>query len=252
MGFFKRSDVKVGDEGGKKSAKDRALEQDAAQNVGIVSGVLSSPRDSEEETLFGNVVERRFGPGAAAASESSPPPLEIDDETDSGARASGAFESPTLEVDAMGLIGRSTRITGQIEADEDLEIQGRVEGRIHLATHQVTVGRDGVVQADVEAHTVIVIGRVTGNVLAEEVVEVKSGGFIGGDVTAPRVIMADGAIVVGGLDMSAAISDADTDTGAKTDSLPDARVAGPAKQPERPTLKSVEGREAESADLHSA
>ena len=154
----------------------------------------------------------------------------------------------------MGLIGRSTRITGQIEADEDLEIQGRVEGRIHLATHQVTVGRDGVVQADVEAHTVIVIGRVTGNVLAEEVVEVKSGGFIGGDVKAPRVIMADGAIVVGGLDMSAAISDTDTDTdtGAKTDSLPDARVAGPAKQPERPTLKSVEGREAESADLHSA
>ena len=237
MGFFKRSDVKTGDEGRKDASKEQAPAEDSSPRLGIVSGVLSSPRDSEEETLFGNVVERRFGPGSGAPGEPAHPPLEIDAEpAEPGAFESRPFEGPALEVDSMANIGRSTTITGQIVAEEDLEIQGRVEGRVHLANHQLTVGSDGVVQADVEAHSVIVIGRVTGNIVAEEVVEVKSGGFIGGDVKAPRVIMADGAIVVGGLDMSAALSSEGLEK--------------PREEPERPVLKKVEDRA--DAELSSA
>ena len=215
MGFFKRSEVKAGEEGRKEASKDHVPEQTTPQRVGIVSGVLSPPGDAEEETLFGNVVERRFGPGGAASRErttSTEPPLEIDDETTSVGGDDRPFESPELEVDSMAHIGRSTTITGKVVADEDLEIQGRIEGEIELLSNQVTIGSDGIVQADVRAHSVVVVGRVTGNVSASELVEVKAGGFIGGDVKAPRVIMHDGAIVVGALDMSAALPSAAVDT----------------------------------------
>jgi cytoskeletal protein CcmA (bactofilin family) len=103
----------------------------------------------------------------------------------------------------MARVGCSTTFTGKIVADEDIEVQGTVEGSIVLDRHQLTVG--GVVQADVEANSVLVMGRVTGNVTATDVVEVKSGGYIGGDVTAPRIIMADGAFVMGALDMASVL-----------------------------------------------
>ena len=102
-------------------------------------------------------------------------------------------------------VGSATTFTGKIVADEDLEVLGTVEGTIHLDQHHLTIGVGGVVQADVEANSVLVIGRVTGNVCATDVIEVRSGGYVGGDVAAPRIIMADGAIVIGSLDMKAAL-----------------------------------------------
>jgi cytoskeletal protein CcmA (bactofilin family) len=106
---------------------------------------------------------------------------------------------------SMARVGCSTTFTGKIVADEDIEVQGTVEGSIVLDRHQLTVGVGGVVQADVEANSVLVIGRVIGNVTATDVVEVKSGGYIGRDVTAPRIIMADGAFVMGALDMASGL-----------------------------------------------
>jgi cytoskeletal protein CcmA (bactofilin family) len=103
----------------------------------------------------------------------------------------------------MTLIGHATTITGNIVAEEDLEIQGTIEGSVRLAKHRVVVGSDGIVKATVEADSVLVIGKITGNVVATELVEVNAGGVIEGDVKAPRVIMKDGAIVIGALDMSA-------------------------------------------------
>jgi cytoskeletal protein CcmA (bactofilin family) len=113
------------------------------------------------------------------------------------------LDSPNLEVDPMAHVGHATTITGNILAEEDLEIQGTIEGSIRLANHQLTVGADGLVKATVEAHTVLVLGRITGDVIASERVEIKAGGVIGGDVKVPRVIMHDGGVVVGGMDMSA-------------------------------------------------
>lgn len=131
----------------------------------------------------------------------------------------------------MAHIGRATTITGNIVAEEDLEIQGTVEGSVRLVDHQVTVGNEGHVKANVEANVVMVFGRITGNVVASDLVEIEKGGIVGGDIKAPRVIMHDGAIVVGGLNMSAA--------------LPKARAASETSAYleevlERPYLKAVE------------
>ena len=105
----------------------------------------------------------------------------------------------------MAHIGRATTITGNIVAEEDLEIQGTIEGSVRLANHQVTIGAEGHVKASVDAEIVMVYGKITGDVVASDLVEVEKGGIVGGDIKAPRVIMHDGAIVVGGLDMSASL-----------------------------------------------
>ena len=105
----------------------------------------------------------------------------------------------------MAHIGRATTITGNIVADEDLEIQGTVEGSVRLANHQVTIGAEGHVKASVDAEIVMVYGRITGDVVSSDLVEIQKGGIVGGDIRAPRIVMHDGAIVVGALDMSAAL-----------------------------------------------
>jgi hypothetical protein len=84
----------------------------------------------------------------------------------------------------------------------------------------VVVGSDGIVNAIVEAHSVLVIGKITGNVIATELVEVNAGGVIEGDVKAPRIIMNDGAIVIGSLDMSAASSSGVATSASAPDPIP--------------------------------
>ena len=106
----------------------------------------------------------------------------------------------------MARIGRETTIQGRIVAAEDLEILGAVEGHVRGAEHRVTIGPEARVKADVEADVVVVLGRVMGSVVARDLVEVVAGGVIGGDVRAPRVVLHDGAVVVGALDMSIALS----------------------------------------------
>lgn len=185
------------------------------QRVGIVSGILSTSAESDGLSQYGNVVESRFGPDPLRTLE---PKKQVAGDGDGNSFRDGfveheglrpvvdeAAESPKLEVDPMAHIGHATTITGHIVAEEDLEIQGTIEGSVRLANHRLIVGSDGLVKATVEAHTVLVIGKISGNVVATELVEIKAGGVIGGDVKAPRVIMNDGAIVVGALDMSAAL-----------------------------------------------
>jgi cytoskeletal protein CcmA (bactofilin family) len=150
-------------------------------------------------------------PGSAVAEAHDPAPTNQRSGPDGTAgatandRAIGRALEPAQEIDPVPRVGGATTFTGKIVADEDLEVHGTVEGSIILDQHELTVGARGLVEADVEARSVIVIGRVTGNVVATDVVEVKCGGVIGGDVMAPRVIMADGAIVIGALDMTAAL-----------------------------------------------
>lgn len=104
-----------------------------------------------------------------------------------------------------GRIGCSTIVTGNIVAEEDFEIDGGVEGTVRVANHRLTIGTTGHVKASVEAQAVHVQGRITGDVIASDLVEVTKGGIVDGVIKAPRVVLHDGGIVVGGLDMSLAL-----------------------------------------------
>jgi len=227
MEFFRRNKNKIEKHEAEPDPErtDRAPRRDdpvetSPQRVGIVSGILSTSADSDGLSQFASVVERRFAPDperdslpkrhVAESNVENHPSLEervefvefepfrvIEpsvDEVDEEA------ESLKLEVDPMAHIGHATTITGDIVAEEDLEIQGTIEGSVRLPDHRVTVGSDGIVKAT------------------------------------PRVIMNDGAIVIGKLDMSAALP-----------SRAESPVAEPSN-PERPRLMRVELADPQSSE----
>ena len=101
---------------------------------------------------------------------------------------------------ANTVIGSSIVIDGEISCDEDLVIQGTVKGKIALKEN-LHVENSGVVEADIETSTVTISGQVTGNILAGDKVEIKADGRMIGDIKAPRILIADGAVFKGNVDM---------------------------------------------------
>lgn len=98
-------------------------------------------------------------------------------------------------------IGRSITIRGEVTGDEDLLIQGRIEGAVDLKQHSVTVGHEGQVKADIIGRVITIEGRVEGNLRADEQVVLRSSAQVQGDIVAPRVVLEDGARFRGGVDM---------------------------------------------------
>jgi cytoskeletal protein CcmA (bactofilin family) len=98
-------------------------------------------------------------------------------------------------------IGKSVIIKGELSGSEDLTIEGNVEGRIELKENILTIGPNGKIRAEVFAKAVIVLGEVTGNVTASEKVDIRDNGSVDGDITSPRVAIAEGAHFRGSVDM---------------------------------------------------
>jgi cytoskeletal protein CcmA (bactofilin family) len=102
----------------------------------------------------------------------------------------------------VATIGKSIIIKGDLSGDEDLIIEGKVEGRVQLPNNEITVGSDGRISAEIEAKAIIVIGQTAGNLNASERVEVQSGATVQGDINAPRLQIQEGAVVNGSISMT--------------------------------------------------
>jgi cytoskeletal protein CcmA (bactofilin family) len=102
------------------------------------------------------------------------------------------------------MIGPSITVKGEVSGDEDLLIQGQVEGTIHLSNNEVSVGESGKVSADIQARVAKVDGEVTGDINANEKVVISKSGNVRGNIVAPRVTLEDGAIFKGSIDMDPA------------------------------------------------
>jgi cytoskeletal protein CcmA (bactofilin family) len=98
-------------------------------------------------------------------------------------------------------IGKSLVIKGEVTGSESLYIDGRVEGSINLAGNRVTVGRNGIVSANINAREIVVLGKVRGNLTASDRVDIRSDGSLTGDVVAARISIEDGAFFKGGIDI---------------------------------------------------
>lgn len=98
------------------------------------------------------------------------------------------------------IIGNSIVVDGEISGDENLTVRGTIKGRVALSA-SLYIEESGKVEADIETDNVEISGSVTGNILASEKVELKSDGRVVGDVKAPRILIADGAVFKGNVDM---------------------------------------------------
>jgi cytoskeletal protein CcmA (bactofilin family) len=153
--------------------------------------------------------------------------------------AEAARTQPITSVDThRGLektvnIGKSVIIQGELNGSEDLTIEGAVEGKIELRQNVLTIGPNGKIKAQVFAKSVVILGEVTGNVTASEKVDIRDNGSVDGDITAPRVAIAEGAHFRGSIDMQRAGAKPAEAKADKAEQKPAAQAtpATPATQP---------------------
>jgi cytoskeletal protein CcmA (bactofilin family) len=99
------------------------------------------------------------------------------------------------------VLGRSVVLKGELSANEDLLIEGQFEGTISLEEQCLTVGAEGQVKAEVRARQVVILGTITGKVVAREKVEIRRSGHLLGDLTAGAVAIEEGAYFKGSMDI---------------------------------------------------
>src|SRR5467141_210122 len=127
--------------------------------------------------------------------------------------ASATWEDkPAMSTDAMrplgatadratARLGASLHVKGEISGNEDLLIDGSVEGLITLDERKLTVGPSAKVTADIIAREVVVYGNVKGNLRAKDRIEIKKDGSVNGDLTTSRIMIEDGAYFKGSIEI---------------------------------------------------
>jgi cytoskeletal protein CcmA (bactofilin family) len=122
-----------------------------------------------------------------------------------------SYPSTSSSSGATARLGSSLHFKGEISGNEDLNIDGSVEGLIHLEDRKLTVGASAKVTADVIAREVVVYGNVKGNLQARDRIEIKKDGSVVGDLTTARIMIEDGAYFKGSIEIEKA-GEGDTDS----------------------------------------
>ena len=139
-----------------------------------------------------------------------------------GKPASAKTEGIAMSTDAMrplsttpsgstARLGASLHIKGEISGNEDLHIDGSVEGLVQLDDRKLTVGATAKLTADVVAREVVVYGTVKGNLRARDRIEIKKDGSVIGDLTTSRIMIEDGAYFKGSIEIDRTASSSETD-----------------------------------------
>ena len=124
----------------------------------------------------------------------------------------------------LARLGATLHVKGEITGNEDLHIDGTVEGLVHLEDRKLTIGASAKVTADIIAREVAVFGNVKGNLRARDRIEIKKDGSVVGDLTTARIMIEDGAYFKGSIEIdktgdASSSSDSDLDKPAYTRSM---------------------------------
>ncbi len=119
-----------------------------------------------------------------------------------------SFGLPAEQRRPVAWVGKSVIFKGTLISSEELMIDGRVEGTIEVRDQDLTVGPNADIRAEIVASSVTIHGTVVGNIRADAKVDVSETGRVEGDLSAPRIAIADGAVVCGRVDTLAEASDA--------------------------------------------
>ena len=111
-------------------------------------------------------------------------------------------QTPSGEEKSVGSIGKSIVVKGELTGNEDVEIDGTVDGDIRLPEHVLTIGPNGKVGGSIHAKTIQILGNVKGDVSASERIEIESSGVVEGDLRSPRLLVQEGAVFNGSIEMT--------------------------------------------------
>jgi cytoskeletal protein CcmA (bactofilin family) len=149
------------------------------------AGQVKNPTPTEKES------------GAEAATAAPVPPKQVVTREPQRTLAPGTGPQNCLP--------ESVLVRGEMEGQADLTVEGRVDGPINLGTHDLTIGRTGQVNGNVQARNVVILGSVVGDVVATERVEIRDSGRLVGAIRAPRIAFLDGAHFKGSVDMAGVV-----------------------------------------------
>jgi cytoskeletal protein CcmA (bactofilin family) len=93
-------------------------------------------------------------------------------------------------------------VQGEISGGEDLQVDGTIEGHVHLGDRRLTIGSTAKVTADVQAREIVVFGNVKGNLRARDRIEIKKDGSVVGDLSTARIMIEDGAYFKGSIEIN--------------------------------------------------
>jgi cytoskeletal protein CcmA (bactofilin family) len=99
-------------------------------------------------------------------------------------------------------LGSELKIRGQINGDEDLRIDGNIDGPISLGNHRLTLGPGAQIVGDINSREIVVFGNVKGNLMAQDRVDVRREASVIGDLTTSRITIEDGARVKGVIEIN--------------------------------------------------
>jgi cytoskeletal protein CcmA (bactofilin family) len=112
-----------------------------------------------------------------------------------------SFQTPNAQDKIAARLGSSLRLKGEISGNEDLQVDGSVEGLIHLDERKLVIGPSAKISADIIAREVVVYGNVKGNLKARDRIEIKKDGSVVGDLTTARIMIEDGAYFKGSIEI---------------------------------------------------
>ena len=153
---------------------------------------------------------------------------------------------PQPRSEAVAMIGPSVSIRGEVSGQENLRIQGRIEGKISLRGQDVTVGKSGKVEADIHAKGIRVEGEVLGDLYGEQEIVIEASGHVTGNLVAPRVILENGSRFKGSIDMESAAPQTQAKTlqarpGTATEAGAKTAPPGANRQPHSPATSKPPG-----------
>ena len=135
----------------------------------------------------------------ATPSATTPAPVAS---TPSPAPVAAPAPAPVSSESRSATLGHSVVINGELTGEEDLTIEGRVDGSIKSRQHSVIIGQQAVIKAQIFAKDVVVLGNVVGDITASAKIEIRPQGSVEGDLVSPAVAIAEGATFRGSIDMS--------------------------------------------------
>jgi len=109
--------------------------------------------------------------------------------------------SEMKKIQKVSYVGKTMVVKGRIRATEEIVVEGKIDGNTNVK-HRIIVGKSGIIKGDIEASEIIIQGKVDGNVKANSKVEIVPEGILNGNIVSQRVVLAEGAIFKGNIDMS--------------------------------------------------
>ncbi|WP_105103050.1 bactofilin family protein [Microbulbifer pacificus] len=99
------------------------------------------------------------------------------------------------------VIGKNIKFRGELIGTEDLHIEGTIEGTVIMEGHDLSIGREGEINANIHAQNIVINGKLTGDALADELIEIRNTAVVKGNLIAPRIQLDDGGKFRGSMDM---------------------------------------------------